>query len=114
MIGIGKNQPYLDLSDVIDINTYMTFEDLIEKSLASSYVEEDFLNAVVDDGDSLTVENVDDLYKRCCAGALESTTNWAQSFINKIEPLLDIWSNYYEINDNIFNYFITTNNIYTF
>tara|TARA_Y100001963_G_scaffold113597_1_gene157370 strand:+ start:176 stop:910 length:735 start_codon:yes stop_codon:yes gene_type:complete len=105
LIGVGKNQPYLDLSDIIDINTYMTFEDLINKSLVSSYAEEDFLNAVVDDGDSLMVENVDDLCEKTCAGALESTTNWGQSFINKIEPVLDFWSNYFEINDNFYSKF---------
>ena len=101
MIGVGENKPYIDISDIIDIDTYMTLDNKIKEDIVyCCHNDKKFKDYFLG---GKNVQTVEQLYKArlCgaleCAGGVEGCPDWTTSLLSRLGYLLDFWSNYFEI-----------------
>ena len=109
MIGVGENKPYIDISDIIDIDTYMTLDNKIKEDIVySCHNDKKFKDYFLG---GKNVQTVEQLYKArlCgaleCAGGVEGCPDWTTGILSRLGYLLDFWSNYFEIDENFYSKF---------
>ena len=109
MIGVGENKPYIDISDIIDIDTYMTLDNKLEEDIAYSFAnDQKFKDYFLVDKNVQTVEQLYE-YRVCgaleCAGGVEGCPDWNTGILSRLGYLFDFWSNYFEIDENFYSKF---------
>ncbi len=111
MIGVGKNKPYLNISDIIDVEKYekldsriindiiycLNNDELFKENLDAVYIEE-----------KLTLDNLYQL-SPCgsleVAGGIEGCPKWMRGILGRLDYLFDFWNDYFEINDLFYSSF---------
>ena len=111
MIGVGKNKPYLNISDIIDVEKYekldsriindiiycLNNDELFKENLDAVYIEE-----------KLTIDNLYQL-SPCgsleVAGGIEGCPKWMRGILGRLDYLFDFWNDYFEINDLFYSSF---------
>lgn len=112
MIGVGKDTPYLNISDIIDVEKYEKLNGKITNDLIYCLNNDELfrknLNLELFVDEKITLDN---LYKFGICGALEVSqgpehcTEWCRSIVNKIDYVFDFWNDYFEINDLFYSSF---------
>ena len=98
MIGVGKNKPYLNISDIIDVEKYekldsriindiiycLNNDELFKENLDAVYIEE-----------KLTIDNLYQL-SPCgsleVAGGIEGCPKWMRGILGRLDYLFDFWN----------------------
>ena len=111
MIGVGKDRPYINISDIIDVESYEKLDSKIVNDLIYCLNNDElFANHIGTEhiNEKLTIDNLLQ-FAPCgaleCAGGLEGCPDWNRGIFSRLGYLFDFWSNYFEIDDNFYSKF---------
>ena len=107
MIGVGKNKPYLNISDIIDVEKYKKLGSKITNDIIYCLNNDELFrkNFGGHFDEKLTFEN---FHKFNICGALdvsqgpEQCIEWCRGIVSKIDYVFDFWNDYFEIDDKFY------------